>query len=531
MRVAGDEFCSREHQSQFRMRQGMDRLREANKVASLMRRRENPKPISAMLPSASSGSQRVFPPAPPASGFTSQVLLERRRSSLPGPNISSCPTSEWTRMRLSLAGAVLIQGAAGAVPATTSAAARTLTQARQPASRISVATQGFRSRAAHTSGFERSSGPGMRPIVRQPSQGRLLRVSASSGFRVAEPRKRACKIEPERTAGVDALRGAPGHALPSQHCSGGSPSARSETVGMPPPLLWSPPAPSGWRQASLREPAAARVKLFIRNTQAQTSRSGFMQCDTEECVLPSPEISHDLAPFPEPRHPRAAAAPALVPAGAPRFGKSPFTPRDTLIRPSRVTIQGVATGAPVIQPKPRPAVELTTLEDHFAKGWGDWMGQTDDWKVDIAGVRTGSLLLYGPSMELTDYQLEFLARIEKHSVSWVFRASGFERYYLASIAASPDGTCQFTQRTVVDGIQGPITTAPVRRAKSASHAFTVRTSVNGGEFAVYVDGVSVAQWTDNRLAAGGIGFLGTPENRARLYWVKISFGESARSQS
>jgi hypothetical protein len=42
----GEEFCSREHRTQYRLRRGMDRLQEANKVASLMRRRENPKPIA-----------------------------------------------------------------------------------------------------------------------------------------------------------------------------------------------------------------------------------------------------------------------------------------------------------------------------------------------------------------------------------------------------------------------------------------------------------------------------------------------------
>jgi hypothetical protein len=39
------EFCSHKHRNQYRLRQGMDRLMEANKVANLMRRRELPKPI------------------------------------------------------------------------------------------------------------------------------------------------------------------------------------------------------------------------------------------------------------------------------------------------------------------------------------------------------------------------------------------------------------------------------------------------------------------------------------------------------
>ena len=38
---AGDDFCSREHRNQYRLRRSMDRLQEANQVATVMRRRES----------------------------------------------------------------------------------------------------------------------------------------------------------------------------------------------------------------------------------------------------------------------------------------------------------------------------------------------------------------------------------------------------------------------------------------------------------------------------------------------------------
>src|ERR1035441_8171602 len=62
LRVGGDgEFCSREHRNQHRLRRGMDRLEEANKVTSLMRRRENPRHISAArLMCNSAQEQRGF---------------------------------------------------------------------------------------------------------------------------------------------------------------------------------------------------------------------------------------------------------------------------------------------------------------------------------------------------------------------------------------------------------------------------------------------------------------------------------------
>src|ERR1035441_2869103 len=58
----GGDFCSREHRNQFRLRLGMDRLMEANKVANLMRRRENAKTIpAAQLARDSKASPRLAP--------------------------------------------------------------------------------------------------------------------------------------------------------------------------------------------------------------------------------------------------------------------------------------------------------------------------------------------------------------------------------------------------------------------------------------------------------------------------------------
>ena len=43
---AGEDFCSREHRNQYRLKRSMECLSEANKVATLARRRENPKALS-----------------------------------------------------------------------------------------------------------------------------------------------------------------------------------------------------------------------------------------------------------------------------------------------------------------------------------------------------------------------------------------------------------------------------------------------------------------------------------------------------
>ena len=47
---SGEDFCSREHRNQYRMRRGMDRLLEANKISNVMRRREIPKMLAHPIP-------------------------------------------------------------------------------------------------------------------------------------------------------------------------------------------------------------------------------------------------------------------------------------------------------------------------------------------------------------------------------------------------------------------------------------------------------------------------------------------------
>jgi len=55
---AGGDFCSREHRNQYGLRLGMDRLQEANKVATLMRRRENLKSVMPTQAESLSSLQR-----------------------------------------------------------------------------------------------------------------------------------------------------------------------------------------------------------------------------------------------------------------------------------------------------------------------------------------------------------------------------------------------------------------------------------------------------------------------------------------
>jgi hypothetical protein len=53
-------------------------------------------------------------------------------------------------------------------------------------------------------------------------------------------------------------------------------------------------------------------------------------------------------------------------------------------------------------------------------------------------------------------------------------------------------------------------------------SLTVKTNVSDNSFVVSVNGETIDSWTESRLPSGGVGFTGAAEDRARLYWVKVS---------
>jgi hypothetical protein len=206
-----------------------------------------------------------------------------------------------------------------------------------------------------------------------------------------------------------------------------------------------------------------------------------------------------------------------------------FEPQDTPFECSPTALHGTLVtgmqfGAPPTSSRKTDSA-AATIEEHFDTGLQNWLGGTDDWKVDVAGVRAGSLAVYSPSLEYSDYLLEFLARIESRSVTWVFRAANFSDYYQATLAVAQGGGYEFRRCAVIDGAaEAPVccTVVTTSSAPAARTAVTLRTRVAGDEFTVSLDGKVVDTWTDSRLANGGVGFVGAPDDRARLYWVKLT---------
>jgi len=185
-----------------------------------------------------------------------------------------------------------------------------------------------------------------------------------------------------------------------------------------------------------------------------------------------------------------------------------------------------------------PWARLTTAIQHramaeyiedFHKGTNAWRGDGNtgaNWSYDPAGfIRPANLGLYQPSMAMTDYRMEFLGQIDQKSLGWVFRASNARNYYamkLEIVKPGPLPEVAIVRYSVVDGHPGAAVRVPVRVNFHNSTPYRVRSEIAGKKFATYIEDELADIFTDDRFQKGGIGFFSEKDERASLYWVKVT---------
>jgi hypothetical protein len=565
---SGGDFCSREHRNQFRLRLGMDRLMEANKVANLMRRRENAKVIpTSQLARDWKPAPRVAPVVrmpirqPNARPFrhlaaaleTPAIASRAQVCRFAAPTVAAMPPkvrsidgegfhSQVKRLLFpprkdGFRAHVLAAGAVEARQACASVAQlrQQVNELRLNLRKTNFGGLGIQVRALNLATQNCQEPQPARGLNNQADRGCELRVSGGIGFRLAKPRIRPVEFPQQNThvlhptaprklsassqemksttlsAGVIrfVLRG-PAGPIPPNHSNG---------VGFqwPSTLLDAPDAPresrSVTRACDVRWITPAPCPPQMRNT------NGVVQLRPLKPPVP-------LIAKPAPRGMSAEHRSTLV----------AFERREAIFECPTALHGTLLSGAHFgTAPVRKVEAPLPTLEEHFDAGLGNWTGATDDWKVDVAGVRPGSLALYSPSLELSNYQLEFLTRTDARGITWVFRAGNQHDYYKATLAAVKGGGFEFRRCVVINDLAEGATVRQVPPAASGSSgktAVTVRMRVNGNEFTVSIDGQVVETWTDARLTTGGIGFVGAPDERARLYWVKVTpMGHTSKEYS
>ncbi len=169
------------------------------------------------------------------------------------------------------------------------------------------------------------------------------------------------------------------------------------------------------------------------------------------------------------------------------------------------------------------------LSEDFRSGLDEWISRDDAtaaWSFDATGfVRPGPLALYRPSMDLTDYQLQFLGMLDKQALSWVARAADYDNFYVIKLNVLKPGplpTIGVTRYAVVNGVADSRvdTLAPIDAR--ADMLYRVRLDVRGAEFTLSVQDQLVDSWSEPRLRRGGIGFFSARGEESRLRWVQLT---------
>jgi hypothetical protein len=143
--------------------------------------------------------------------------------------------------------------------------------------------------------------------------------------------------------------------------------------------------------------------------------------------------------------------------------------------------------------------------------------------------KAGSLRLWTKSVTLQNYQMEFQGQVEKHSLSWAFRASDQNNYYATRLVINKPGVSQnanLVRYAVINGHELDRLSEASLVTLEKGKNYRVRVSVQDDRFYTYLDGQLIGHWVDKRLSRGGVGFFVDDQDPQQVAWVNVSERDS-----
>ena len=488
----------------------MEGLLEANKVASLMRRRENPKQLAfAQLVRLPAMEPR---PAAVAGGFPAPRAaagLPHRKLAVALPGIA-CQNATLkpvrpirAQVRVSSRAALRMAASKAISPiqpqrTTMAFAAQLCVDSRRPSrpvpiprtiapARKSIPSPGFRSRAPleRKAGRRRKSLGGLGHGWLRPTRLRNVAVPVKPALCTIRLRRQLARVPALRVRGPFRDMG------------------QRDTMRLLLPVASGSPSPKQEYAAAVREKEPQANGLGLRIHALRHPQR------TERGAIPFPFEAdagcrtHRLAEV------------AFVP-------DSPFDHPPRKLHGSAARSAGGSTQAQT------PGL----IEESFHSGLDRWNGDTSGWRLDAAGAHPVGLGLFQPSLTWRDYDFEFRARISKRGITFVFRAANLSNYYRVNIRVSDSGRQELRRSVVIGGMEEPAVIVPLRAGINTGPAFTIKVCALRNDFKISWEGEAVAQWTDGRLPGGGIGFTAARGEEARIYWIKLApLGGSPHSEA
>jgi len=153
----------------------------------------------------------------------------------------------------------------------------------------------------------------------------------------------------------------------------------------------------------------------------------------------------------------------------------------------------VANGPQVVAGSPLPAME---------SGW------ITDWGAETGVRREREISILRPSLNLSDYRIEFQAQMEGKAIGWVFRAKDGRNFYVAKLEVVTPGLepkVAVEHFAVVDGQAQPHAQSALPMKVRIDTVYRIRFDAVGDHFSTWVQDEKVDDWTDDRLKIGGVG--------------------------
>jgi hypothetical protein len=129
-------------------------------------------------------------------------------------------------------------------------------------------------------------------------------------------------------------------------------------------------------------------------------------------------------------------------------------------------------------------------------------------------------------MSLTNYTIEFLAKIDAVAVGWVVRALDHQNYHAVKLVQRGGGPLPrytIVRYTVVDGREGPRIEHPLPLNLYKDTLFRIRMDIRGADYSLMVQDSVVDSWTDDRFQFGGMGFFSGRGEESRVRWVQVTY--------
>ena len=168
------------------------------------------------------------------------------------------------------------------------------------------------------------------------------------------------------------------------------------------------------------------------------------------------------------------------------------------------------------------------LDEDFRTGFDNWSnraGAAPSWTSDASGfVHPAALALYRPSLNLSDYHMQFVGTIDKKALSWAVRAADFGNYYavrLGVLKAGPTPTIGLTRYAVINGKAQNQFTTPLVMSARMDTVYRVSMDVQGDHYALSVQDEPVDSWSEPKLRHGGIGFFSEQDAGSRVTGVQV----------